>query len=395
MKKLTFFISLCLLVGGAVSAQTLQSRVNEVVETVNKNEAEIKEVESKIDKLSDRFDNLEYAVEKQKDLIAQEQTAIDNSLSAANQALSTFSYILGAIGLIITVLGFGLGFYISRKHKKVKSLLYEVEEKKTAVESLNKKISETSREMRNLNNGIKKDMEGLYRRLKREETKDLLNRLVKIPFDILNLIHILISRTLLLEDFDTLLTAYISLKQEYGDEPAVEEVVSQFGNRQQIELSCKGKYLSLFYQNFCGESMLNDSIREDVIEFLPYALMYAFKSDIISSLTSLINVLNENNIQGRNEDILTKYIVALNASGHQTYTEPYQLIVDNCNDTINLQSVWNKLIGQNVIIGPFGNLLSTKYSSDTEFVKTVKTQIEESKQEKKEKGETAQKKDDE
>ena len=388
MKKLTFFISLCLLVECTVSAQTLQSRMNIVVETVNKNEAEIKEVGSKIDKLSDRFDNLEYAVEKQKDIIAQEQTAIDNSLSAANQALSTFSYILGAIGLIITVLGFGLGIYISKKQKKVESLLQKVEEKKTVVELLNDEISATSIEMHNLNNEIKNDMKGLYKRLRSEETKELLNRLIQVPFDINNLVDILVSRTLPLEDFDTLLSAYTSFKQERGDDPVI-EIISQVGIAQWIGLSSRGKYLILFYQNFCGESMLNDSIREDVIEFLPHALQFAFKSDIINSLTSLMNALNENNIQGRNEDILTKYIVALNASQHKTYTEAYQLIVDNCNDTINLQSVWNKLVEQNIIIDPFGNLLSTKYSSDAEFVKTVKTQIKESKQEKKEKRETA------
>ncbi len=385
MKKLTLIISLCLLVGCAVAAPTTQVQVKKLTEAVNKNEADIQEAESKLDKLSSRFNNLEYAVDKQKDIIAQEQATIENGLASSSRHLDMFA-------LLIALGGIFLGWYISRKEKAMQKLLEdvtrkqeeitvlknEVDTKKNDVESLKQDVDETSAKMQKLNDDINNDIEGLYQRLRREETRELLNRLVKVPFDIDNLLEILISRILQLEDFDTLLTAYTSLKQECEDAPLY-EVISQVGNIQRRELSSKGKYLILFYQNFCGESMLNNSIREDVIEFLPYALECAFKSDIIISLTSLINVLNENNIQGRNEEILAQYIIALCQSDKSTYNEPYKIIVDTCDHSINLRNVWDQLVQFGVAIEAFGNLLCDRYKEDAEFITKVKKQIEISK----------------
>ena len=383
MKKLTFFISLCLLVGGTVSAQTLQSRVNKVVETVNKNEAKIKEVESKIDKLSDRFDNLEYAVEKQKDIIAQEQTAIDNSLSAANHNISIFSYIVAAIGIIIAIGSFAFGAYFS---KKIEQILERVDKKRDQIDKLKREITTIKDEAKALNDEIKDNVDSLFNRLRRNDTISILERLVDVPEDIGNLSDILLARKLHPSDFDLLLKAYTKLMSENKESA---EEVSIFG------ISQKGQYLLLFFQNFCGKSIQSSLLKDDVISYFFTALQCAFKIDVKNSLSSLLETLNNFDINGENESILAKYLVALNKSKHKTYTEPYQLIVDNCNDTINLQSVWNKLVEQNVIIEPFGNLLSTKYSSDTEFVKTIKTQIEKSKKKAEEKGETTQKEDDE
>lgn len=379
MKKLTFFISLCLLVECTVSAQTLQSRMNIVVETVNKNEAEIKEVESKIDKLSDRFDNLEYAVEKQNDIIAQEQTAIDNSLSAANYNISIFSYIVSVIGIILAI----GGVYFS---KKTEQILERVDKKRDQIDKLKREITTIKDEAKSLNNEIKDNVDGLFNRLRRNDTISILERLVDVPEDIGNLSDMLLARKLHPSDFDLLLKAYTKLMSENKESAE---------NQPMLQLSQKEQYLLLFFQHFCGKSIQSSLLKDDVISHFPIALQCAFKIDVRNSLLSLLETLNNFDINGENESILAKYLVELNKSKHKTYTEPYQLIVDNCNDTINLQSVWNKLVEQDVIIEPFGNLLSTKYSSDTEFVKTIKTQIEKSKKEAEEKGETVQKEDDE
>lgn len=383
MKKLTFFISLCLLVECTVSAQTLQSRMNIVVETVNKNEAEIKEVESKIDKLSDRFDNLEYAVDTQKDIIAQEQAAIDNSLSSANHNISIFSYIVAAIGIIIAIGSFAFGVYFS---KKTEQILERVDKKRDQIDKLKREITTIKDEAKSLNNEIKDNVDGLFNRLRRNDTISILERLVDVPEDIGNLGDMLLARKLYPSDFDLLLKAYTKLMSENKESAE---------NKPMLQMSQKEQYLLLFFQHFCGKSIQSSLLKDDVISYFSTALRCAFKIDIKNSLLSLLETLNNFDINGENESILAKYLAKLNKSKHKTYTEPYQLIVDNCNDTINLQSVWNKLVEQNVIIEPFGNLLSTKYSSDTEFVKTIKTQIEKSKKEAEEKGETVQKEDDE
>lgn len=341
MKKVVFIISLFFLVGNFVPAKTPQSQVDSIAKVIDSNGKRINTVEDQLDQVSKHIGHLEYAVDKQKDIIAQEQTAIGNSLGAASCLLAVFSLII-AIGGVI------LGWYISKKKKEVEKLLKTVEKKKTEVIDTGKKVSD-------LNKEINENVEGLYARLRQEETTTLLKRLVEVPEDISNLSSLLLSRPLLPNDFKILLEAYENLLKENPDE--------------------KRGYILLFFQHFCGQSIKTDLLRKDIIDFFPSGLECAFKQDVINSLSSLIEVLNSTTIEGGNENVLAKYIKALNESRHKEYRKPYQIIVEQCGDTINLQIVWNNLADENVIIEPFGNLLCEKYKENQGFVRKVQEQI--------------------
>ena len=341
MKKVVFIISLFFLVGNFVPAKTPQSQVDSLAKVIDSNGKRINTVEDQLDQASKHIEHLEYAVDKQKEIIVQEQMAIGNSLGAASCLLAVFS-------LIIAIGGFILGWYISKKKKEVEKLLSIVEAKKIDV-------TKTSKEITDLNDEIKNNIKGLYKRLRQEETTTLLERLVEVPEDIENLSKLLFSRTLRSSDFEILLKAYKNLLKENSNKDA--------------------DYMLLFFQHFCGQSIKTDVLRKDIIDFFPRGLKCAFKQDVINSLSSLIEVLNSTTIEGGNENVLAKYIKALNKSRHKEYRESYQIIIDKCNATINLQTVWNNLADENVIIEPFGNLLCDKYKEDQEFVKKVQEQI--------------------
>lgn len=121
-------------------------------------------------------------------------------------------------------------------------------------------------------------------------------------------------------------------------------------------------------------------LKTDLLKFLSTALDCAFKIDVQHSLNSLINTLNTQDINGENEKILLEYIISLYRSRHKDYTEPYQTIVDKCNDSINLKSVWAQLVEKGIVIEAFGNLLCARYKDDTEFTVAVKENLTPQKQ---------------
>ena len=366
MKKLATLISLCILTLCAIYAQTPQTQQNiykntiaQHQEKINEIEDKNKEIEASLKELSSHVNCLEYVVDKQKDIIAQEQSVIENVFSSTSWQLNIF-------GILLTIGGIALGWFISRKEKNMKNLLDTVEKKQKEITSLKQDIEATDQSMRKLNDEMQNNVDGLYKRLRRNETISLLERLVNVPEDIGNLTDLLLARDLEYEDFNMLFNAYTKLMEECADYAKISKGFKQ---------SDQNQYLLLFFQHFCGKAIQTSILRKDLIEYFPTALRCAFKSDVRNSLSSLIEALNNNTIDGGNESILAQYIIALYCSQHKNYTEAYQLIIDNCKDSINLQSVWNMLVEQKVIIEPFGNLLCEKYKEDTEFTKKVKKQI--------------------
>lgn len=366
MKRLASLCSLWLMTICVVCAQTTQVDSNTVKEPavqyqekINEVDVKSRDLEASFKELSAHVSCLEYVVDKQKDIIAQEQSAIENQLTASSRFLEIFSLILAVAGIVLSV-------YISGKEKSMKGLLENVTDKQKEITVLKTDIETTAQAMRDLDNEMKNNVNGLFQRLRRNDTVSLLERLVKVPEDIHNLESLLLARDLESEDFDMLLKAYRRLL----------DLLNAAEGLLEYELKTKKhQYLLLFFQNFCGKSIRIPDLREDLVEFFPTALRCAFQLDVKNSLLSLIEELNSTPIEGGNDIILTEYIIALNASLHRDYTDPYQLIINNCNENINLKLVWDELMKQHVTIIPFGNLLCEKYKEDTEFVNKVMEQI--------------------
>ena len=348
MKKLLLLILICFTCSG-LHTQTLRVRVDSLSASIARSNAKIENINESIDELSKQVDNLSYIVEAQKDIISQEQSAIENSLSGTSLRLDIFS-------IVIAVAGIGLGIYISRKETNMQELLNQVK-------LLEEKTSKTKDEIVELNDNILNNTEGLYARLRREETVTLLKRLVYEPNDVVNLSQMLLSRDLEEKNFKYLLAAYRNLENRDTDSG----LFIQGGIRQ---LSPKGYYLVLFFQHFCGQAINHDLVRDDLIKFFPSTIRAAFKNDIVKSTQSLVMCLNKTEEQYDKVDILSKYLVALNQSKFRDYMEPYSIIVSKYKNGTELQTVWlnvkDKVVSQDLKI-----LLSERFKDDEEFLKAL------------------------
>ncbi len=356
MKKLLFFM-FAMLVCPNLHAQKLQVRVDSLSASINRSDAKIENINKSIEELSKQVENLSYIVESQKDIIGQEQSAIENSMGAINTHLTVFSVLL-AIGGIV------LGWFINRKEKNVQSLLEQVETKKKEVEKLEEQTSKTKGEIEKLNDSINNDIERLYAKLRREETITYLKRLVYEPNDVINLNTMLVSRDLETTDFKYLLVAYRKLKEE--NEPTDGGYIRM-----------QGAYIIIFFQHFCGQSVLHELVKDDIISFFVPVMDCAFLNDIKNSTQSLIGCLNKSDAEKDKADIIFKYISALNESKYKTHNELYEMIVSKCKDDFVIQSVWVKLVEANIFIPTVGELLCKRFGDDEGYVKAVQESMSE------------------
>ena len=363
MKKLISLIIVCLACS-SLHAQTLRVRVDSLSVSIGRSDAKIEnlnidmeDIEESVDGLAKQVENLSYLVETQKEIISQEQSAIENSMGAVNIFLAAFT-------LIITIGGIFLGWFINHKEKKVQALLEQVETKKEEVEKLEEKTSKTKDDIVELNNNINGDIEGLYERLKKEETVSLFRRLVEVPWDISNVGTLLLARKIDISNFKYLALAYRHLKDSGAD--------GQIGG---IMHSYKDLYLVQFFQHFCGQAISHSLIKDDLIEFFPEGFSCAYQSDIEYSTNSLIMSLNRDKSIGNKPEILYTYIKALNESKHNTTSIPYEIIVSKYDNDDDLIQIWEQLISNSIIIKQFGELLCDRFSTNNAFVSSVKDSI--------------------
>ena len=363
MKKLISLIIVCLACS-SLHAQTLRVRVDSLSVSIGRSDAKIEnlnidmeDIEESVDGLAKQVENLSYLVETQKEIISQAQSAIENSMGAVNIFLAAFT-------LIITIGGIFLGWFINRKEKNVQALLMQVETKKEEVEKLEEKTSKTKDDIVELNNNINGDIEGLYERLKKEETVSLFRRLVEVPWDISNVGTLLLARKIDISNFKYLVLAYRNLKDSGTD-----------GQTGGIMYSYKDLYLVQFFQHFCGPAISHSLIKDDLIEFFPAGFSCAYQSDIEYSTNSLIMSLNRDKSIGNKPEILYTYIKALNESKHNTTSIPYEIIVSKYDNDDDLIQIWEQLISNSIIIKQFGELLCDRFSTNNAFVSSVKDSI--------------------
>lgn len=362
MKKLISLIIVCLAYS-SLHAQTLRVRVDSLSASINRSDVKIESVEKSIDGLTRQVENLSYLVETQKEIINQEQSAIENSMGAVNIFLAVFA-------LILTIGGIFLGWFINRKEKKVQALLMQVETKKEEVEKLEEKTSKTKDDIVELNNNINGDIEGLYAKLRREETITYLKRLVYEPNDIGNILPLLLSRELIDSDFKYALAAYRNLENKNDNGLKVEGLLVQ-------RLSNKGQYLLLFYQHFCGQALCHELVAADIVAFFPYLLQCAFKNDVINSTISMVNCFNREDTAVDKVETVYLYLKSLHESKYTNLKEAYSVIVSKYRNDVELKDIWRHLEENHVYIKLFNDLICVAYQEDETFVARVKAQKEE------------------
>lgn len=276
-------------------------------------------------------------------LNTQTTNSISNQLNAVPISLSIFG-VLFAVAAVI------LGVYVTRIENKV-SILKEDTQK-----LLNETIN-TRDEVRGINELIHKDIKGLYEKIKREETVHILDRLINVPYDIVNLLDSLLSRKLEKEDYQKLKTAYLKLDEKDRIlSPDDIFSVTNYGN----------KYFLIFFQHFLDLLTIDPEIGKDAIIFYPTAIKCAFKNDIEQMTKALISIVSNKELEVF-KDEFSSFMKELSLSKHKDNKVVYKIIFNNLHNK-EKQFKFFDIIKKNKEVRfaliQYGELLENKYKDE-------------------------------
>ncbi len=354
MKRLKYFKNLlCLLV---LLLICFNANAQDVKTKIDSLSVSLQEANERISDLSEEVEFLNRMLDKQIGLIGQEQSALSNSMSSMNVLLVAISIVVGFLILRFQKMVKNiekkeekieeLKKDIDVKQQEINAIKLNVDKKQKEVVELEEKVSKARNSVIEIDNKITSDIDGLYEKLIRSETKVLLQRLADVPEDINNLFCLLTSRKLYEEDFICFLEAYRKLKDKNKNK-------NEYAN-------CFVDYLGLFFQHFCEEAVAQKIVRDDLIDNFQRVLNNAFEREVKESTKSLILCLNKNQGTFSNEEVLKKYLSALIQSKYKDYTEPYRIILDNYSNKEELKEICKKLnnkpkVFEDILKGKFGD----------------------------------------
>lgn len=265
-----------------------------------------------------------------KSIVETSNSTIGNQISMLNVSIAIFSFIFVIAGVFI-------GIYISNLEKRVVKIKEDIEKKEATINTLAKTVEETDKK-------IQSDINGLYIKLRDEESITLLKRLEEEPQDIENLSKLLLARQIKPDGFSILKTAFLKLLQ-----------LGEIANRGGIgSLSYKEQYLLLFLQHFMRDSMMDDIIREELRSFFPQGIICEFKRDVIKTTIDFCSALSDNNVSFDKENILVDYLKAINNSDYSDLIELKNILENNISNQKLLLNAINKCKQDGVFLSLFG-----------------------------------------
>lgn len=281
------------------------------------------------------------------------------AINSVNTSISGATLALTIVGIIVIVGGIVLGFYITLVERKVRNLTNE-----------NKSILETHLKIKDdvekLDNHIKRNMAQLYDDLKKEETKVYVQRLVKVPKDIVNLADILASRDIPIEFFPKLKEAYKSLSEETSEDLKLYETA----------------YRMLFFQHFPSVAIFDNELQDGIEKAYSGLMQGSFENDIIKASREFIMVCIDGDILNYAEKI-KKYFNALQKSKYAGYKELHSEIYRTLSTKENRFNLYSILHSEEALKGIakiYGQLMLADYkdaSGNTDSDKLVLKEIQE------------------
>jgi hypothetical protein len=287
--------------------------------------AEKSNYDSKIEYLDKRLQDNENLTEK--------------SFNSISTQLSVMEIFIGVAGVFLALLVLLLGWYINHKYEQVVKL-------KSDNEDLLDKATVAKEEVEKTNRDINDNISEVYKKIKREETVGLLDRLVDVPQDISNICALLLSRKLEYDDFNKLKKAYLKL----------------------LSLRDSSSWLSdykiLFFQHFFVHSIKDPEITTEIIEFISDSLDAAFENDIEKTTKEFAVLLSNENISLYN-DVIVEYFKGLSKSKFKDYKKVYEVFFDTLNSRNKQFELFDIVLSnQETEIAKieYGLLLKNKYS---------------------------------
>lgn len=259
--------------------------------------------------------------------------SVSIQLTASSNNLTVFGILFGFTALIF-------GIYITYIEGKI----VKISEKNTIMLSKSKVIKD---EVESINKLIQEDIYGLFIKIKREETLAILNRLVKIPKDIVNLIDILVSRELEKEDYLLLRKAYLSV----------------FDSK---TVNFKDNYKLLFFQHFLDLVIKDNQTGSDLISFYSRGIRSSFENDVLKSTRDFVKGISEIGIDDKKNHV-NSFFEGLSISDYKNDSKIYEIFFEGLYTKENRFQFYDLLKNTpSVKIGKdnFAKLISNKYTND-------------------------------
>lgn len=269
-------------------------------------------------------------VDAMKSIVETSNETIANQIAMVDVVIAIFS-------LLFAIAGIGLGVYISKLEKRIVKMNRNVEEKERTIISLAKIVEETDKK-------IQSDISGLYKQLRNEETFTLLNRLDLEPKDISNIGNLLLARPLEDNGFPILKRSFLKL---ISIDDETDKDGELFGG------SYKQRYLLLFFQHYMYFSILDDDLREEIVNDFKHGMNCAFKRDIIKSTEDFCKALSVGGASFDKKCLLVDYLKALNQSKYSNLIELKNILQESVNRDLLVEAI-EKCTTDGVYLGLFG-----------------------------------------
>ena len=271
-------------------------------------ELKLNNISCEIDSIHNQIESILVKEQLLSEIVEVSNNSISNQLSSAN-------WFLAILAIVLAFLGFFLGIYIEKQKNKVEKIARIIEAKK-------KHVLEIAESTRKLDEKITNNVEGLYQRLRVEETKALLDRLICEPFDISNIITLLLARDLEIDGYTKLKEAYQIFLSHKGQ--------AGYDNQSNISFAKKQlEYVVLFFQHYSYQSLKDDEIRPYIIQYYGNCFAIAFKRDMIKSTIDLCKALSDTDSTFNKEQVLAAYLKALNKSPFKELSDIKNLLLQN------------------------------------------------------------------
>lgn len=229
-----------------------------------------------------------------------------------------------------------LGWYVSHLRNKVKMMSTDVEKKA-------KTISELATSVENTEKMIHKDLHGLYLKLRKEETMELLRRLEEEPLDIHNLSTQLLSREIDDKGYEILRNAYRKL-----------EITGQADKVVGFSSSYRGAFLLLFFQHFMFHAIQDNELRPHLSSFFRTGFSCAFQRDILKTTRDLCRAMTDDSCKFNREEVLVQYLKAMQDSQYKTLGLLKDILEDEFKKTSVLVDSIEKCREEGVYLEMFG-----------------------------------------
>ncbi|MDA9295063.1 hypothetical protein N9Q22_00155 [bacterium] len=259
------------------------------------------EHQEKIEILNKKFNELTKKYDYQLKISDQTLNSISNQIGATSFNLSIFAFLFGILAII-------LGIYVTWVERKIIKI-------RGQNESLLEQTITTKNKVVEINELIQKDINGLFVKIKREETISILNRLCKVPDDILNVSTQLFSRELLKEDYATLRKAYLVLTKESDIE--------------RVNLNrYKTTYYLLFFQHFLDLIIKDEILESEMTQRFSQGISGANANDIIKSTEDFTKGIIDLGFQSKEKQI-NAFLKSISNSEFKNFEKIYEIFYNS------------------------------------------------------------------